>query len=126
MTILEVIENETVARYGLYSGERNIEDGDPTVEDVILGKPEPTPDYIIYCSKYVLEGLYGCILKRGFRLKTYYTPDSPLFFDRWKKEEVKFVYQLPKLGVIQIVPNLMQGYVIEKFGLTEEYKIETT
>lgn len=113
LTILDIIENEIVDRWGTYKGPLQIKDGDSNVYPWEHDKV----NYFIYCSKYVLEGLYQSLLSRGFLLATY-------IYDGPEVERGVFTYKFPKVGIIQIIPKLTQGYVIVENNISDDFKIK--
>lgn len=123
LNMLDIIENEIVSRYGTYGGSLSIKDGDSTVHPW----EDNSPDYVIHCSKYVLEGIYQGALSRGFTLITYLPDENspkhiPYSIETLITQGIK--WKFPKIGVIQVIPTLVQGYVIEKTSIEDEYKLK--
>lgn len=122
LNILDIIEQEIINKWGPYKGSRKIVDGDPMITPCCDGEVEP--DYVIYVSRPVMEGLYGASLSRGFMMKTCLCEDQHSFIrDWWQQKDYSVKYQFPKIGVIQVVHRLEQGYLIQKEN-ESEYKME--
>lgn len=65
--------------------------------------------YIIHCSPIFSKKLYECFLEKGFLISVN---------DYNVIEKPKFVkYQIPYIGILEVIDDLYQGYTIEKIGL---------
>lgn len=118
LTILDIIQNEAIEKWGEYKSERVVDKHNPMM--VLPWEKDIQPDYLIYCSKYILEGIYQAVLSQGFKLISYVSEEHVSFST---KQSDYIRYQFPKMGVVHMVVTLQQGYLIQKINSEDEYKM---
>lgn len=122
MTFLEAVENEIIERWGEYKG-APIPAGDTWVRSC-CDKFKDQVDYTMYCSRQIMQLFYEDTLRRGFSIVTCTCDRGHGFITgRQQPKDLSGKYKFPKIGVIQVIERLSQGYIVQKEG-EEGYHVD--